>query len=227
MIFNETCKRTPLPSKLAHRTYSSIRCSRQTQRTQLKSIENTSLNEQHHQHLRRGYQTISEGCDLTIECSGSQNNEQRNVCSFVRGSTQLRDSRRKTAEQWQTRKYSSANESNCVEEIRSSQKVKFSLPANNRTYLRNVTSTAEEKKSLQISATKRTRTHLLPSDCSSTAISAKSKSRHSQSNVNFLCNSHLLYLAKSKKMHVIPAGLRQIHVDTSAQNQIPLNEEVC
>lgn len=230
MIFNETCKRTPLfPSKLAHRTYSSIRCSRQTQRTQLKSIENRSFNEHHQQHLRQGCQTITEGCDLTIQCSGSQNNEQRNAYIFARGPTQLRDSRRKTAEQWQTKKYSLTNENNCVEEIRSGQKVKFSLPAaNNRSYLRNVNKTMENKKNLQIFATKLTRTHLLPSDCSSSTINVKSKSRNYESNIDFLCNFNSSYptnsYIKSKKLHVTPAELHQIHVNTSVQNQFPLNK---
>ncbi|CAG9532874.1 unnamed protein product [Cercopithifilaria johnstoni] len=238
MICNETYKPTPFRNRLGRRTYSSIRCSRQTQRTQLETIDNRSLNEQHEQCLRQSYQTISEECDLTDQFSVNQNNERRDAtstgsCIFVRGSTQLRDSRRKTAEQWQTRKHSLVNDDNCVEEVRHGQKVKFSLAINNRSFLRKLNNTVENKKSLRISATKHleySRAHLLPSLFSSSTINSKSKSCNSESNFDFLYHSDSSYpinsYIKSKELHLKSAGLHEIDVNTCAENQISFNKEV-
>lgn len=230
MICNETYKSTPFRSGLARRTYSSIRCSRQTQRTQLGNTENGTFNEQHQQYLRQRFSTISENCDLL-----GQNNEQYDAggadfCIFVRGPTQLRDSRRKTAEQWQTRKYSSINDENCMEEIRRNQKVKFSPAINNGSFIRNFNNTVENKGNPSIKHLTCSRTHFLPSFLSSSIIGLKSKNRNSESNFDFLChsdpsnpiNSHI----KSKELHLKCAGLREIHVNTANLNQIPLNEKV-
>uniref|UniRef100_A0A0R3RZW5 Uncharacterized protein n=1 Tax=Elaeophora elaphi TaxID=1147741 RepID=A0A0R3RZW5_9BILA len=236
MICSKTYKATPSRSGFTRRTYSSIRCSRQTQRTQLESIENRSFNEQHERYLRRGCHTISKECDLIGQSSASQSNEQRDVSGidsrhFMRGPTQLRDSRRKTAEKWQTRKHSLVNDRNCVEEVRRSQKVKFSLPISNRLFLRNLRN-AENKKSHQISATKHfecTRTHLL-SFSPSSITGPKSKNCNAESNFDTLYHSDSSYpinsFIKSEKSHLKSAGLHEIHANTSAQNQIPLNEKV-
>ncbi|KAL3981523.1 hypothetical protein ACH3XW_43445 [Acanthocheilonema viteae] len=238
MICNETYKSTPFRNKLTRRTYSSIRCSRQTQRTQLESAENTirSFNEQHEQYLRQGCQTISEEGDLNGQSSANQNNERcgADSCIFIRGPTQLRDSRRKTAEQWQIRKHPLVNDENCVEEIRHGQKVKFSLAVNNnKSFLRNLNNIVENKESVQISTTKHleySRTHLLPSLFSSSIIGPKSKSCNSESNFEFLYHSDSSYPINSyiisKKLHLKSAGLHEIHINRSMQNQIPLNEKV-
>lgn len=234
MICSETYGPTSFRSRLGRRTYSSIRCSRQTQRTQLESTKNKSLNEQNEQqqYLRQGCHTI-----LTGQSSACQNNEQRDVsgtdsCIFIRGPKQLRDSRRKTAEQWQSRKHSPVNNGNRIEEIRRSQKVKFSSSINNRSFLRNLRNTVENKEILQISTMKHpkyTQTHLLPSITSS-PITLKSNSRNFKSNFGLVYHSDSSYsissCTKPKELHLKSAGLHEIHVNTSAQNQKFLNEEV-
>ncbi|KAK6109733.1 hypothetical protein QQG55_37160 [Brugia pahangi] len=240
MICNKTYDDDSVPfrNELARRTYSSIRCSRQTQRTQLKSTENRSLNKQ--QYMRQECRTISEEYTSTgPSFTTNQNNEQRETgdissCVFVRGPTQLRDSRRKTAEQWQIRKHSSANGENCVEEVRYGQKVKFSPSIYNESFRRNLKNTVQNKESHRISAFKHpecTRTHLLPSLFSSSIIGLKSKSRNFESNSDFIYHSDSSYsfnkCTKPRELLLKSAGLHEIHVNISAQNQNPLNEKVC
>uniref|UniRef100_A0AAF5PVV6 Uncharacterized protein n=1 Tax=Wuchereria bancrofti TaxID=6293 RepID=A0AAF5PVV6_WUCBA len=239
MICNKTYDESvPFRSELARRTYSSIRCSRQTQRTQLKSTENRKLNKQ--QYVRQECRTISEEYTSTDQSfTMSQNNEQRDIsdissCVFVRGPTQLRDSRRKTAEQWQIRKqHSPANGENCLEEVRYGQKVKFSPSITNGLFRRNLKNAVQNKESHRISAFKHsgcTRTHLLPSLFSSSTIELKSKSRNFESNSGFIYHSDSPYsfnkCTKPKELLLKSAGLHEIHINISAQNQNPLNEEV-
>ncbi|VIO85985.1 Uncharacterized protein BM_BM9484 [Brugia malayi] len=239
MICNKTYDDSvPFRNELVRRTYSSIRCSRQTQRTQLKSTENRSLNKQ--QYMRQECRTISEEYTSTGRSfTTSQNNEQHDTgdissCVFVRGPTQLRDSRRKTAEQWQIRKHSPANGENCVEEVRYGQKVKFSPSICNESFRRNLKNTVQNKESHRISVFKHpecTRTHLLPSLFSSSIIGLKSKSRNFESNSDFIYHSDSSYpfnkCTKPSELLLKSAGLHEIHVNISAQNQNPLNEKVC
>ncbi|VDO55020.1 unnamed protein product, partial [Onchocerca flexuosa] len=235
MMCNETCGSTPFRNRLARKTYSSIRCSRQTQRTQLESIENRNLNEQQ-QHLHQGCYTINEKCTLIDQSFGTQNGEQFDVsgtgsCIFTRGPTQLRDSRRKTAEQWRSRKHLLVNDENCLEEIRPGQKVKFSPVINNPSFLRNLKNIMENKEIVHISTIKNpqdVQIHLLPSLFSPSTIGLKFKSCNFESNFGFIHHSDSSYRIKSStqstELLLRPAGLDEIEVNASGLNTNPLNE---
>ncbi|VDM95165.1 unnamed protein product [Onchocerca ochengi] len=234
MICNETCGSTPFRNRLARKTYSSIRCSRQTQRTQLEGIENRNLNEQQ-QYLHQGCYTINEECTLIDQSFGTQNGEQCDTgvtgpCIFTRGPTQLRDSRRKTAEQWRSRKHSLVNDENCLEEIRPDQKVKFSPIINNPSFLRNLKNIVENKV-VHVSTIKNpqdVQIHLLPSLFSPSTIGLKSTNCNFKSNFGFIHHSDSSYRIKSstqsKELHLRSAGLNEIEVNTSGKNTNPLNE---
>ncbi|EFO20577.1 hypothetical protein LOAG_07912, partial [Loa loa] len=238
MTCNVTYEATPFRNRLARRTYSSIRCSRQTQRTQLEITGNRSLSEQHEQqqYMHQGCHTISEECTSTGQSFMSQNNEQCDAGDtgsriFLRGPIQLRDSRRKTAEQWQTRKHSLTSDGNSVEEIRCGQKVKFSPAIDDRSFLRNLRNTVQNKGSHQNSTLKQpdfTLAHLLPSLFSSSMTGLKSKSRNFESNSGSVCHSDSSYPANSctrpKELHLKSAGLYEIRVNIPKQNQNPLNK---
>ncbi|KAM3726623.1 Regulator of G-protein signaling rgs-6 [Dirofilaria immitis] len=231
MICNETCRFTPFRSKLTRRTYSSIRCSRQTQRTQLETIKNRNLNEEQHQYLHQGCHTISEECISIDQSIETQNSElygdisATSYCIFSRGPTQLRDSRRKTAEQWRSRKNSLVNDEYYPAEVRRGQKVKFSSANNNKSFLRNLRNILENKESVQIPAIKHSqdiRTHLAPSFFSSSTVSLKSKSCSFESNFCFVDHSDSLSGIKSsiqsKELYLKSAGLDEIQVNISEQS---------
>uniref|UniRef100_A0A915PH75 DUF4005 domain-containing protein n=1 Tax=Setaria digitata TaxID=48799 RepID=A0A915PH75_9BILA len=231
MVCNETDEPIPFPSGFIRKTYPSIRCSRQTQRTQLESVENRNFDEQQQNPRRQKCSTINEGYPSTIHYSfGTKNDEQRTTttgigsCIFVRGPTQLRDSRRKTAERWQSKKVSKINDENCLEEIRIGQKVKFSPAAanNSKSFFRNLKNIMENKEHSQISNIEHfegVRTYFLPSRFSSSAIGLKSTSYNLPPNYGTIQHSSLHRTKSTTKSTDSYFKSSEIPENISGQNQ--------
>lgn len=235
MICNETNEQTLFGNGISRRTHSSIRCSRQTQRTQLEYEANKRVQQQY---IRQRCHTISEDGTSIDQSFINENTEHCDVSDkaapgiFYRGTAQLRDSRRKTAEKWQIRKHSEANDENFIEEIRHGRKVQF-LPAigNYQPFLQNPQNSGTG--CYQISTHKYPefiRSYRLPSIFPTSTIARKSKNHNFGSNSNFPNHSDSSYLnsfyLKPCEMHLKSLGLHQTHLNIPPLNNNPLNEQV-
>lgn len=114
--------------EVIRRPRSSIRCSRQTQRTQLENTKDRSTRCERPHHLFHGCYTNDEVCTMGQKSGQDDSGGNHRQWIFTRGFAQLRDSRRKTAEYFRSSKDPSKIVSgNGAKKMRSNQDAKLSL----------------------------------------------------------------------------------------------------